>query len=153
MKQVLVIVLVSAAVATHAQTANNSINLFNGKDLKGWKILNGKAKYEVKNGEIVGTTVANEPNSFLTTEEVYGDFILTLEFKIDPGTNSGIQFRSESKADYQNGRVHGYLSLTPPRVHGRPVFMMKAEDFGYIRWTTIQPLNWHSNKMNGIPRA
>jgi hypothetical protein len=108
MKQVLVIVLVFAAVATHAQTANNSINLFNGKDLKGWKILNGKAKYEVKNGEIVGTTVANEPNSFLTTEEVYGDFILTLEFKIDPGTNSGIQFRSESKADYQNGRVHGY---------------------------------------------
>jgi hypothetical protein len=83
------------------------VNLIN-KDLKGWKQLNGKAKYEYQNGEIVGTTVANEPNSFLTTEETYGDFILELEFKIYEGANSGIQFRSESKPDYQNGRVHGY---------------------------------------------
>jgi hypothetical protein len=82
--------------------------LFNGKDLSGWKVLNGNAKYEVKSGMIVGTTVANEPNSFLATEEAFGDFILELEFKIDDGTNSGIQFRSESKPDYQNGRVHGY---------------------------------------------
>lgn len=86
----------------------DGVNLFNGKDLKGWKVLGGKAHYEVKNGELVGTTVADEPNSFLATEELFGDFILTLEFKIDSGTNSGIQFRSESKPDYQNGRVHGY---------------------------------------------
>jgi hypothetical protein len=91
-----------------------TVNLFNGKDLKGWKVLNGKAKYEVKNGEIIGTTVHGEPNSFLVTEQEYGDFILTLEFKIDPGTNSGIQFRSESKPDYQDGRVHGYqLEIDP----------------------------------------
>ena len=91
-----------------------TINLFNGKDLKGWKVLNGKAKYEVKNGEIVGTTVHGEPNSFLVTEQEYSDFILTLEFKIDQGTNSGIQFRSESKPDYQEGRVHGYqLEIDP----------------------------------------
>ncbi|HRJ30666.1 MAG TPA: DUF1080 domain-containing protein [Cyclobacteriaceae bacterium] len=82
--------------------------LFNGKDLTGWKVLNGKAKFEVKDGMIVGTTVANEPNSFLATEELFGDFILELEFKVADGTNSGVQFRSESKPDYQNGRVHGY---------------------------------------------
>ena len=56
------------------------VNLFNGKDLSGWKQLNGKAKYEVKNGEIIGTTVANTPNSFLATEKVYGDFIFETEF-------------------------------------------------------------------------
>jgi hypothetical protein len=83
-------------------------NLFNGKDLKGWKQLNGAAKYEIKDGQVVGTTVANEPNSFLVTEKDYGDFILELEFKVPEGMNSGIQFRSESKPDYQNGRVHGY---------------------------------------------
>ena len=82
-------------------------NLFNGKDLKGWRPLNGKAKFEVVNGEIVGTTVLREPNSFLATEGTYGDFILELEFKVDD-MNSGIQFRSESKPEYQNGRVHGY---------------------------------------------
>jgi hypothetical protein len=83
-------------------------NLFNGKDLSGWKQLNGQAKYEVVNGEIVGTTVSNQPNSFLTTEKNYGDFILELELWVDPAMNSGVQIRSESKADYSNGRVHGY---------------------------------------------
>src|SRR5277367_270782 len=88
--------------------SENSVKLFNGNDISGWKQLNGKAKYEVLNGEIVGTTVPGEPNSFLATEEIFGDFILELEFKVDPTMNSGIQFRSESKPDYQNGRVFGY---------------------------------------------
>ncbi len=83
-------------------------NLFNGKDLTGWRQLNGKAKYEVKNGELIGTTVPDQPNSFLATDREYGDFILEVEFKVDSPMNSGIQFRSESTPDYMNGRVHGY---------------------------------------------
>ncbi|WP_439559561.1 3-keto-disaccharide hydrolase [Dyadobacter sp.] len=83
-------------------------NLFNGKDLTGWKQLNGQAKYEVKDGAIVGTSVMGTPNSFLTTEKDYGDFILEVDVKVDNKLNSGIQIRSLSKPDYQNGRVHGY---------------------------------------------
>ena len=45
------------------------VNLFNGKDLTGWKQLNGEAKYEVKDGVIIGTTVLNTPNSFICTEK------------------------------------------------------------------------------------
>ncbi len=90
------------------------IPLFDGKTLKGWKQLGGQAKYEVKNGEIVGTTVANTPNSFLCTEKEYGDFILELDLKVAEGMNSGIQFRSLSKPDYQNGRVHGYQVEVDP---------------------------------------
>lgn len=89
-------------------------NLFNGKDLTGWKQLNGKAKYEVVNGEIVGTTVSNTPNSFLTTEKKYGDFIFEVELLVDNSMNSGIQFRSESTPDYLNGRVHGYQMEVDP---------------------------------------
>lgn len=100
---------------TIAQAQNTKWqNLFNGKDLKGWKQLNGKAKYEVVNGEIVGTTVANTPNSFLTTEKNYSDFIFEVELLVDNSMNSGIQFRSESKADYMNGRVHGYQAEVDP---------------------------------------
>lgn len=88
--------------------------LFNGKDLQGWKQLNGKAKYEVLNGEIVGTTVANTPNSFLATEKNYGDFILELELLVDNSMNSGIQIRSLSNPDFQNGRVHGYQVEVDP---------------------------------------
>ncbi|RZK78404.1 MAG: DUF1080 domain-containing protein [Pedobacter sp.] len=89
-------------------------NLFNGKDLQGWKQLNGKASYTIANGEIVGTTVSNEPNSFLATEKNYGDFILELELLVDNSMNSGIQIRSESNPDYQKGRVHGYQVEVDP---------------------------------------
>ena len=75
--------------------------LFNGKNLTGWKQLNGKAKYSIENGEIVGTTVFGEPNSFLVTAKDYGDFILEFEYKVDCTMNSGVQFRSESKPEYK----------------------------------------------------
>lgn len=84
------------------------IPLFNGKNLKGWKQLNGKAKYEVRDGAIVGTSVYDTPNSFLVTEKNYGDFILEFEFKLEGRLNSGVQFRSESKPEYKDGKVHGY---------------------------------------------
>ncbi len=108
MKCRLMFFLIIASLAVIAQPKDAGQKLFNEKDLSGWRILNGKAKFEVKDGIIVGTTVPNEPNSFLATEAIFDDFILELEFKIDEGTNSGIQFRSESKPEYQDGRVHGY---------------------------------------------
>lgn len=88
--------------------------LFNGKNLDGWKEVNGTALYEAKNNEIVGTSVTGSPNSFLATTKDYGDFILELELKLDAEMNYGIQFRSESKADYNNGRVHGYQMEVDP---------------------------------------
>lgn len=80
--------------------------LFNGKDLTGWKQVNGKAKYEVQDGMIVGTCVKDSPNSFLATDKEYGDFILEVQVKIDADINSGIQFRSLQKPE--DGRVYGY---------------------------------------------
>jgi len=107
--------ILALIVAVHVAPAQGKwTKLFNGKDLSGWKQLGGKARYEVQNGEIVGTTVFKEPNSFLVTEALYGDFVLELEYKLDADMNSGIQFRSESKAEYQNGRVHGYQMEIDP---------------------------------------
>ncbi|MBU2491703.1 MAG: DUF1080 domain-containing protein [Bacteroidetes bacterium] len=82
--------------------------LFNSKNLDGWKQLNGSAKFYVSDQSIIGETVLNSSNSFLVTENTYSDFILELEFKVMGSTNSGIQFRSNSISEYQNGRVHGY---------------------------------------------
>ncbi|MGE5394074.1 MAG: DUF1080 domain-containing protein, partial [Candidatus Saccharibacteria bacterium] len=89
-------------------------SLFNGKDLTGWHQLNGKADYRVEKGEIVGTTVANTPNSFLATDKDYGDFILELDLLVANDMNSGIQFRSISKPEIMNGRVHGYQCEVDP---------------------------------------
>ncbi len=82
--------------------------LFNGKNLKGWTKLNGTAEYVVKDGVITGISKMNTPNTFMATKKLYGDFILELEFKVDNRLNSGIQFRSNSLKEYQDGRVHGY---------------------------------------------
>ena len=79
-------------------------NLFNGKDLTGWKQLAGKANYKAEDGAIVGTTVANSGNAFLVTEKEYGDFILELDvFVEDTAGNSGIQVRSHYDAAGSNG--------------------------------------------------
>jgi hypothetical protein len=86
----------------------NWVALFNGQDLDGWKILGGKATYQVIDNAIVGTSQLNTPNTFLTTKKVYSDFILELEYKVDPLLNSGIQIRSNSIPEYYNGSVHGY---------------------------------------------
>ncbi len=82
--------------------------------LKGWEQLGGEADYKVIDGVLVGTTVANTPNSFLSTEDNYSDFILEYEVWVDPSINSGVQIRSNSLADYRDGRVHGYqVELDP----------------------------------------
>lgn len=108
-------------------------NLFNEKNLDGWKQLNGQAKYEAINKEIVGTTVAGTPNSFLATEKTYRDFILELEFKLDGESNSGIQIRSESKPDYKDGRVHGYqVEIDPsPRAWTGGIYDEARRDWLY----------------------
>jgi hypothetical protein len=102
-----------------AQSQNNNPkpsweSLFNGKNLKGWTQLNGTAKYEVKNGTVIGTTVKGSPNSFLCTNKLYTNFILEFDVKADESVNSGVQFRSESLKEYQNGRVHGYQAEIDP---------------------------------------
>ena len=84
------------------------VELIKNDSLEGWNIKGGEATYKNENGVIIGTTAANTPNTFLSTNEMYGDFILEIEFKVDSTMNSGIQIRSNSYPFYQNGRVHGY---------------------------------------------
>jgi hypothetical protein len=84
------------------------------KNMSGWEQLNGTATFNVEKGVVTGTTVVGSPNSFLCTKEKYGDFILEFDTWFDPQMNSGVQIRSESRPDYQDGRVHGYqVELDP----------------------------------------
>jgi len=103
----LMMLLLSVGTANSAATAAWQ-DLFDGETLSGWVQRGGQAIYKVEDGAIVGITVPNTPNSFLCTEKTYGDFILELDFKVDPALNSGVQIRSQSLPEYQDGRVHGY---------------------------------------------
>jgi hypothetical protein len=83
------------------------VSLFDGKSLDGWEQKNGSATYRVEDGCVVGKTTEGSPNSFLCTKKSYGDFELKFEVKVDDELNSGVQIRSASKPDFDNGRVHG----------------------------------------------
>jgi hypothetical protein len=110
----------SFAFGEEKSSSKDFTPLFDGKTLDGWEQHSGKAEYRVEDGAIVGKTVAGTGNSFLCTKKTYGDFILEVEFKVDPSMNSGIQFRSAyypqdtemmidgKKVKFAADRVHGY---------------------------------------------
>lgn len=140
MKRILLlagVLLLSAAGASGAQTPWKS--LFNGKNLKGWKTLNGTAEYRVVEGAIVGTSKLGTPNTFLRTDKEYGDFILELSFRVDDGLNSGIQFRSRSTPEYDKGRVHGYQYEIDPSARAWSGGIYDEARLGWLYPLTTNP--------------
>jgi predicted esterase len=67
--------------------------LVSGKDLTGWE---GDTKlWSNKDGMLIGRSPGINHNEFLSTTATYGDFVLSLYFRmIDGKGNSGVQFRS-----------------------------------------------------------
>ncbi len=114
-----IIVILFFSISIVAQTSAKSgwQNLFNGKDLSGWKQLTGKAEFTVEDGAIIGRAMLNPRNSFLCTEKEYGDFILEIDVWLeDEGGNSGIQTRSHFDPNGLNGdgKVYGrQLEIDP----------------------------------------
>jgi hypothetical protein len=107
--------LIIAIVCLLSCNSNSSesgwVNLFNGKDLSGWTELEGKTKFKAQDGQIIGTTIPNNPNSVLCTNEKYSNFILELDVKVDSPLNSGIQIRSHLN---KKGEVYGYQIEVDP---------------------------------------
>lgn len=118
MKLRIAYVIALALLTLSAQAQNgNWKNLFNGKDLSGWKAVAGKATFEVKDGVIEGTAVFGTGNTFLVTEEMYTDFILEVDLKINHiSSNSGIMARGQFDPAARNGEglVFGYQIEADP---------------------------------------
>jgi hypothetical protein len=106
--------ILTTLVAGGARAADGWVALFDGRTLDGWVQRNGSATYRVADGAIVGRTSEGSPNSFLATEQAYGDFELEFEVRVDDPLNSGVQIRSRAREraagaapDEQAGRVFG----------------------------------------------
>jgi hypothetical protein len=114
------VLLTSACQSNSSQSSNQEDGwrtLFNGTDLSGWKAVAGEAEFKVEDGIIVGYAKANTPNTFLITEEQFGDFILELELKIeDLPSNSGIMARGQFDPQARDGKglVFGYQIEADP---------------------------------------
>ena len=104
------------------------VDLFDGETLAGWTQQNGWATYRIErpspgDGDdtpvIVGRTAEGSPNSFLRTNDGYGDFVLEYEVWLGdaggkpPYMNSGVQVRSNGEGEdadddgFGDGRVNG----------------------------------------------
>ena len=76
------------------------IELFNGKDLSGWRLVNPKSTngFSVKNGVLVNHVpqIEGQPHIHygnLRTENTFEDFNLKLQVNVPQGSNSGIYLR------------------------------------------------------------
>ena len=80
---VLAVIACTVAVGGGVRADEKWEDLFDGRTLKGWKKAeHGKAVYEVVDGAIHGVTVEGSPNTFLMSEQEYGDFELTFEVRV-----------------------------------------------------------------------
>lgn len=95
---------IAASLALFVSTSAEETILFNGKDLTGWKGVEGF--WSVKDGAITGTTTADNPakkNTFLVWQGGKpGDFVLTFKYRLldaegkgEGYANSGVQYRSK----------------------------------------------------------
>jgi hypothetical protein len=77
------------------------VQLFNGKDLKGWKTHPAdKAKWEVKDGILVGSGKAGH---LFSERDDYENFHYRVEAKINDGGNSGQYFRTQFGPSFPKG--------------------------------------------------
>ena len=72
---------------------DDTISLFNGKNLDGWKVY-GTEKWYVDNGELICESGPDKEYGYLATTNEYKNFILNLEFYQQSDGNSGVFFRS-----------------------------------------------------------
>ena len=90
--------------------SSDTIELFNGENLEGWT-NNGEELWYVENGELVCESGPKAQYGYLTTNEYYDDFELTLDFKQEANGNSGVFIRST----VDGTKVSGWqVEVAPP---------------------------------------
>ena len=85
-------------------------SLFNGKNLDGWTI-HGTERWYVEETLLVCESGPDKAYGYLSTNEYYDDFELTLEFKQEANGNSGVFIRST----VEGTKVSGWqVEVAPP---------------------------------------
>ena len=95
------------------------IQLFNGKDLTGWRLTNPNQTngFKVVNGELVTDPVRVEGQRIsygnIRTDREFDDFKLTLEVNVPEGSNSGVYLRGmyEVQVEDSYGQELGNLHM------------------------------------------
>jgi len=102
-----VLILLAGFTAPQKKT-----NLFNGKDLAGWKIY-GTEKWYVEKGNLICESGPDKGYGYLATEKFYKNFDLTVEFLQEANGNSGVFFRST----IEGTKIAGWQCEVAPQGH------------------------------------
>ena len=117
-KYYLLIPLLFIIISCSYTQKQESIPLFNGKNLDGW-IIYGTEKWYVEKSELVCESGPDKQYGYLGTEKNFDDFILTLQFKQENDGNSGVFFRST----VDGTKVRGWQAeVAPPGFHSGGIY-------------------------------
>ena len=109
------------------------VTLTDCENLDGWKKIGGDGKFYREDGAIVGETVEHSKSTYLCSEKIYKDFILEVEFKVDPVLNSGVQIRGkihdkDFTTDHLNGNLEkGVRTFKAGQIYGYQIDIDPSE--------------------------
>ena len=99
-------------------TIQNSVSIFNGVNLDGWKVY-GEEFWYVKDKELICESGPSKGYGYLATEKSYKNFILTLDFFQEKDGNSGVFFRSKINGT----KISGWqVEVAPPGYHSGGIY-------------------------------
>src|SRR3954468_6721523 len=89
--------LLTVSMRVNAATEDGFTSLFDGSTLNGWHLVERKGGgYGVTNGVIF---CQRGGGGNLFTDKEYTDFVLKLEYKLEPGGNNGVGIRCPDEGD------------------------------------------------------
>ena len=90
------------------------VSLFNGRSFDGWVVMGKSEGWKVRDGII--RSEGGKGGLWLRSVREYSDFVLTLEWKVSPGGNSGVFVRCMEQGNpWETGHEIQISNERPPR--------------------------------------
>lgn len=127
---------------TKAPEWGKPVQLFNGKDLTGWKMTdpNSTNPWKVVDGNLVSPTRGPE----IINDQKFNDFKLHVEYNVAPNSNSGVYLRGRYEVQVETNSAH-----EPPSHHMGGVY-------GFLAASPEQPRKpgeWHTYDITLVGRT
>lgn len=123
---------VSVLGASQAGAQQEPAPVFDGKTLKGWVPVGGAAEnWKVVDGVLI---TEGRGGGWLSTEKTYANFVVDLEYRLQPGGNSGVNIRSPHQGN--------------PAFVGMEIQILDDES---PRYATLQPYQYCGSVYGVVP--
>jgi hypothetical protein len=135
--------IVSASAADEKKDEKGFVQLFNGKDLSGWKTHpDDKAKWAVEDGLLVGRGLKGH---LFSERGDYENFVYRVEAMINNHGNSGQYFRTAYGKSFPKG-YEAQINST----HGDPVRTGSLYNFVKVLDQLHKPDEWFTQEVTAI---